>query len=134
MKNGYSHLKRFVGLLKSKDSHNLDQGVSRLKGVPPMISFSDTAFRRYHDHALASVDFKEASKSGNKHRLYLGLLNGPQYPEAVIYLHRERNLDMIDEVTADLGKVAPPVDALLPPIQGDLFETDEVILVLEMMM
>ena len=41
---------------------------------------------------------------------------------------------MIDEVTADLGKVAPPVDALLPPIQGDLFETDEVILVLEMMM
>lgn len=92
-----------------------------------MIQFSDTAFRRYYDHALASDDFKEASKSGNKHRLYLGLLNGPYYPEAVIYHNRERKLDMIDDLSGDLGKVTPPVDALLPPIQGDLFGTDEVI-------
>jgi len=116
-----------VGLLTSKDGHNLNQGTSRLKGVPPMIPFSDTAFRRYYDHSLANADFKEASKSSNKHRLYVGFFNAQSYPESVLYYLRERILDSICDVSADLGKAVPPVDAFLPPIQGDLFQTEEVL-------
>ena len=91
-------------------------------------------FRRYYDHALAYTDYKEASKSDDKHRLYLGLLGGPLFPEAVIYHNRERLLDQIIEICVELGKSPPfeecEVGPLLPLIQRDLFEVDEVRLLL----
>jgi len=94
--------------------------------VPPTTPFQDVGFRRYYDHVLAYPDFKEASKSGNKHRLYLGLLSNGPYPSAVMYCYRDRLFDMIDDLCGKLGKVSPPLDALMPPIQGDPLATEEV--------
>ena len=124
-KNGYVHLKEFV-------SHLISRGISPsstssgLKGVAPALPFSDRAFRRYYDHCLAYSDFKEASKSDNKHRLYLGLLGQSPYPEAVIYHYRERLLNQVDELCGILSKPPLTVDALLSPIQGDPFDLEEV--------
>jgi hypothetical protein len=101
-----------------------------LKGVAPAIPFSDAAFRRYYDHALAYKDFKEASKSEDKHRLYLGLLGGllPGYPDAVLYHYRERLLDQAEDLCVEMDKplIDCEVGPLLPPIQTDPFEADEV--------
>ena len=87
-------------------------------------------YRRYYDHALAYKDFKESSKSDDKHRLYLGFLGGSLYPEAVIYHSRERKLDQIEELCVELGKPLPFTDCevgpLLQPIQTDPYEVDEV--------
>ena len=98
--------------------------------MSPALPFSDVTFRRYYDHALAYTDFKEASKSDDKHCLYLGLLSGPPFAEAVVYHKRERLLDQIVEVCVALGKSPPfeecEVGPLLPPIQGDPFDLDEV--------
>ena len=130
MKNGYTHLKEFVSHLRHSNLTN-NPSFRSLKGVAPSLPFSDVAFRRYYDHALAYTDFKEASKSEDKHRLYLGLLSGPLYPEAVIYHFRERLLDQVNELCVELGKPIPfkecEVGPLLPPVQGDPFNVDEVI-------
>ena len=91
-----------------------------------MLPFQDIAFRRYHDHCMAYTDFKEASKSKNKHRLYLGLLGNAPYPEAVVLCFRKRLVDQIEELCTVLGKTSPPLDALMPPIQGDPFAMEEV--------
>ena len=129
MKNGYSHLKVFV--LSLRDRLHFEHPNRRsLKGVAAALSFSDVAFRRYYDHALAYKDFKEASKSEDKHCLYLGLLSGPLFPEAVVYHFMERFLDQIYELCVELKKPRPfkecEVGPLLPAIQGDPFEIDEV--------
>ena len=126
-KNGYSHLKEFVSHLNTRDISSPPTSRS-LQGVAPALPFSDRAFRRYYDHCLAYTDFKEASKSDNKHRLYLGLLGEAPYPEAVIYHNRERLLDQADVLCEILGKPQLSVDALLPPIQGDPFDLEEVFL------
>jgi hypothetical protein len=98
--------------------------------VSPALPFSDVAFRRYYDHALAYNDFKQSSKSDDKHRLYLGLLCWVWYPEAVLYHYRERLLDQIEELCVALDKPFPFADCevapLLPPIQSDPFEIEEV--------
>lgn len=114
-------------------------GRRSLKGVSPALPFSDMAFRRYYDHCMTYTDFKEASKSDDKHRLYLGLLSGPLYPETVIYVFRDRLLDQIERLCDelgrerlfdDLGRPRPykelQIDALLPPIKGSSFDVDEV--------
>lgn len=129
MKNGYAHLKEFVSHLRYRKltEHSNRRG---LKGVAPALSFSDVAFRRYYDHALAYTDFKQASKSDDKHCLYLGLLGGPLYPEPVIYHFRERLLDQINVLCIELDKPLPfkdcEVGPILPPIENDPFTVDEV--------
>ena len=128
-KNGYASLKKFALRLEQRKLTE-NPGRRSLKGVPPAIPFSDVAIRRYYDHALAYTDFKEASKSSDKHKLYLGLLSGPFYFEKVLYLDRERYLDQISLHCAELGKSFPykecECEALLPPIQGNPFEMEEV--------
>ncbi len=127
--NGYAHLMRFTVFLKQRV---LIQGSVRrsLKGVSPPVPFPDVAYRRLYDYALAYIDFKDASKSTNKHRLDLGFLYGPFYFEIVIYRNRERIVDQISWTCAALGRPLPykecECEALLPPIQGNPFELDEV--------
>jgi len=105
----------------------MGQSIGHLKGVPPTTPFQEIGFRRYYDHTLAYPDFKEASKSRHKHRMYLGLLSNAPYPSSVIYHYRERLFDMIVDLCVRVGKEPPPLDALMPPIQGDPFATEEVI-------
>ena len=129
LKNGYDHLKEFVSHLRYR---NLTQypNCRSLKGVAPALPFSDVAYRRYYDHALAYTDFKEASKSEDKHRMYLGLLGGGLYPETVLYHFRERMLDQVYDLCVVLNKSLPfkecEVGPLLSPVQGDPFNVDEV--------
>jgi hypothetical protein len=128
-KNGYGSLEKFVTRLKERKlTHK--PGPRSLKGVSPALPFSDVTYRRYYDHVLGYKDFKEASKSSNKHKLYLGLLSGPLYFDTVLYLFRERLLDQISWLCAALGRSLPykecECEAVLPPIQGDPFEMDEV--------
>jgi hypothetical protein len=128
-KNGYQDLKEFVSYLKDRELTGCPNS-RNLRGVSPALPFSDLALRRYYDHALAYADFKDASKSDDKHRLYLGLLGGPLYPESVLFHFRERLLDQIEQLCAELDKPFPypecEVKALLPPIQGDPFDIEEV--------
>jgi hypothetical protein len=60
----------------------------------------------------------------------LGLLSGPLFPEAVVYHFMERFLDQIYERCVELKRPSPfkecEVGPLLPAIQGDPFEIDEV--------
>jgi hypothetical protein len=101
-----------------------------LKGVAAALPFSDAAYLRYFEHCMAYNDFKDASKSDDKHRLYLGLFNGPLYMEAVLYYNRERLLDLIEALCALLGRVSPfaagGLDPILTPVQGCVFDSDEV--------
>jgi hypothetical protein len=94
--------------------------------VNPSLGFSDTAFRRYYDHVLAYADFKEASKSEDKHRLYLGLLDGPLYPKAVVDYFKGLLMDQIYVLCADLGKQPPECGAMPLMMQGDPFAVEEV--------
>ena len=128
-KNGYASLETFVSCLENRKLTELP-GRRSLKGVSPALQFSDVAFRRYYDHCLAYTDFKDASKSDDKHCLYLGILSGPLYPEAVVLTFRERLMDQIERLCAELGRSFPytesEVEALLPPIEGDPFKVEEV--------
>jgi hypothetical protein len=130
-KNGYAHLKEFVSHLRLRLSNLVhDPNHRSLKGVSPALPFSDVAYRRYYDHALGYKDFKEASKSDDKHRLYLGFLSSPVIPQAVLYCDRERKLDQMEELCVALDRPFPFTDCqvgpLLPPIESDPFEIDEV--------
>jgi hypothetical protein len=129
LKIGYAHLERFSDLLRLEHL-SLEHNRRSLSGVPPALLFSDTAFRRYYDHAMAYTDFKAASKSGDKHRLYLGFLDGPLFPEAVLYAFRERLMDQIALLCKCLGKEIPVVGEIELPIQGDPFDLEEVFLFL----
>jgi hypothetical protein len=124
-----SSFERFTSHLKHRKLTEV-QDNPKLKGVSSAISFSGVAYRRYFDHVLAYTNFKEASKSDDKHRLYLGLLNGPIYPEAVVLLFRERLLNQVECLCEDLKRSIPykelEVAALLPPIEGDPFDLEEV--------
>jgi hypothetical protein len=124
------HLDEFVSHLRDRKLDGNHPNHRSLEGVASAIPFSDAVFRRYYDHALAYTDFKEASKSDDKHRLYLGLLGGPLQFESVLYHVRERKLDEIDALCVALGRPRPFTDCivgpLLPPIQTDPFEVDEV--------
>jgi hypothetical protein len=126
LKDGYEYLEDFVNLLQIRGVVDPIRTRRSLKGITDPVPFSDKALRRYYNHIMAYVDPKEASKSEDKHRLYLGMLSGPVYPEAVIYHYRERLLDQITALCAELGKEAPLLDAIRPPIQGNAFESDEV--------
>ena len=124
-KNGYAYLKRFVDALKA-DHLSFESNRRSLHGVAPAFPFSATAFRRYYDHALAYNDFKQASKSEDKHRLYLGLLGGPLYPEAVLRHFVERIMGQIKLVSVDLGKEPPVLGPMPSPMVGDPFAINEV--------
>jgi len=115
-----------VNLLKIKGVVDPIKTRRSLKGITDPVQFSDKALRRYYNHIMAYVDPKEASKSKDKHRMYLGMLSGPVFPEAVLYHYRERLLNQIAALCSDLGKDVPVPDALLQPIQGDAFASDEV--------
>ena len=127
--NGYAYLKNFAVRLEQRKLTE-KPGRRSLKGVSPAIPFSDVAIRRYYDHVLGYMDFKEASKSSDKHKLYLGLLSGPLYCQIVLYMFRERYLDQISSLCAALGRSLPykecECEAFLPPIQGNPFEVAEV--------
>ena len=127
--NGYGSLEKFVSRLEARKLTEIP-GRRSLKGVSLALPFSDVAYRRYYDHVLGYKDFKEASKSSDKHKLYLGLLCGPLYFEIVLYLFRERLLDQISWLCAALGRSLPykecECEAVLPPIQGNPFEVEEV--------
>jgi hypothetical protein len=149
LKIGYAHLERFSAFLCDRhlsleqnrseqgsrcmeggwnlEHLSLEQNRRSLSGLPPALLFSDTAFRRYHDHAMAYTDFKAASKSEDKHRLYLGFLDGPLYPEAVLCAFRERLMDQVALLCKCLGKEIPAVDEMPLPIQGDPFDLEEVL-------
>ena len=128
-KNGYAHIKAFVSHLRLRNL-TCNPNQRSLRGVAPALPFSDVVFRRYYDHALAYKDFKEASKSDDKHCLYLGLLGGPLYSEAVVYHYRERLLDQMEALCVALGKPLPFTDCevgpLHSPVQSDPFEIEEV--------
>ena len=129
-KTGYIHLDEFVSHLHDRKLDSHDPNHRRLEGVAPALPFSDVVYRRYYDHALTYTDFKEASKSDDKHRLYMGLLFGPLQFESVLYHFRERKLDEMEELCVALGRPRPFTDCevgpLLPPIKTDPFEVDEV--------
>ena len=108
-----------------QESINRKASIPILKGIGFGGQFTDTAFHRYFEHALAYADFKDASKSENKHRLYLGFFNGPSYPKAVLIQFKERLVDRIKRLYGDMGLLygmdCHGMDELPLPIQEDDF-------------
>jgi hypothetical protein len=131
LKSGSVYLKEFIYHLNNR---NLTQGGAcnrrSLKGVAPALQFSDAAYLRYFEHCMGYDDFKDASKSDDKHCLYLGLFNGSMYMETVLYYYRERLLDLTEALCALMGIASPfaagGLDPVLPPVQGHMFDFDEV--------
>ena len=118
-----------IALCERKFTTYLQESINRkssfpvLKGVGFGGQFTDTSLHRYFEHALAYADFKDASKSENKHRLYLGFFNGPLYPEAVFIQFKERLVDRIRKLCSDMGLLygmdCPGMGDLPRPIQED---------------
>ncbi len=131
LKHGSVYLDEFIFHLRSRNLTQEEPDNRRsLKGVAPALPFPEAAYLRYFEHCMAYSDFKDASKSDDKHRLYLGLFSGSLYVEAVLYYYRERLLDLIEALCTLLGRVSPfaagGLDPILPPVQGCVFDLDEV--------